>query len=76
MQHEDDDREYLVIVNDEEQYSLWLKHKAIPDGWRSTGCEGPKADCLQYVETHWTDMRPRSLRLRMEKGTAATGTRQ
>jgi len=53
---------YLVIVNQEEQYSLWPKSKDIPAGWRTTGKEGLKPDCLQYVTEVWTDMRPLSLR--------------
>jgi len=56
---------FKVIVNQEEQYCLWPKSKDIPDGWRSTGKEGPKPDCLQYVTEVWTDMRPLSLRLKM-----------
>lgn len=53
---------FTVLVNGEEQYSLWPKSKAIPEGWRSTGKEGSKPDCLQYVNEVWTDMRPLSLR--------------
>jgi MbtH protein len=56
---------FTVIVNQEEQYSLWPKSKDIPDGWKSTGKEGPKPDCLQYVTEVWTDMRPLSLRRTM-----------
>ena len=56
---------FVAVVNDEEQYSIWPSHKAIPLGWRSSGYEGNKADCLAYIEKVWTDMRPRSLRERM-----------
>ena len=61
----DDDREYTVLINDEEQYSLWLKSKAIPPGWRMAGKDGSKTECLQYVDEVWTDMRPLSLRRKM-----------
>jgi MbtH protein len=51
-----------VVVNDEEQYSLWPAHKDPPAGWRDAGMVGPRAECLQYIERVWTDMRPRSVR--------------
>ena len=56
---------YLVVVNDEEQYSIWPERRPLPAGWRSTGVTGSKADCLAHIEKVWTDMRPRSLRERM-----------
>jgi MbtH protein len=63
MTEQDNDvRRYTVLVNHEEQYSLWLAAKPIPNGWRSTGQEGSKEDCLKYVDEVWTDMRPLSLR--------------
>jgi MbtH protein len=58
----EDTRTYTVLVNDEEQYSLWLAELAIPGGWRSTGQVGPKQECLDYVRRVWTDLRPLSLR--------------
>jgi MbtH protein len=54
-----------VVVNDEEQYSLWPAERHLPAGWRAAGMSGPKAECLQYIERVWTDMRPLSLRRRM-----------
>ncbi|ETW23972.1 protein mbtH [Mycobacterium gastri 'Wayne'] len=51
-----------MLVNDEEQHSLWPAFAEIPAGWRKVYGEAGRADCLQYVEEHWTDMRPRSLR--------------
>ncbi|MFF8393057.1 MbtH family protein [Streptomyces sp. NPDC016172] len=56
---------HLVVVNDEEQYSIWPEGKTIPAGWRAI--QGPlaKEECLGYIETHWTDMRPLSLRRAM-----------
>ena len=65
MDHEDDDRLYIVLINEEEQYSLWLKDKSIPAGWRAVGKEGTRTECSQYVDTVWTDMRPASLRKQM-----------
>jgi MbtH protein len=66
MDDEDDKRIYIVLVNDEEQYSLWLKHKAIPAGWRPVGFEGSKEECSRHVDEVWVDMRPLSLRKRMD----------
>jgi MbtH protein len=57
-----DSRTYIVLVNHEEQYSLWLKETPIPNGWSPTGTEGDKGECLKYVDEVWTDMRPLSLR--------------
>jgi len=59
---EEDDRTYVVVINDEEQHSIWLKEKDIPPGWRLAGFEGRKTDCLDHIEKVWTDMRPLSLR--------------
>jgi MbtH protein len=59
---EDDDRDYLVVVNDEEQYAIWLADRALPNGWRAVGEKGKKAACLKYIGEVWTDMRPKSLR--------------
>ena len=59
---EEDSRNYLVVCNSEEQYSIWPSHKPIPRGWRSVGMDARKAECLRYIESAWTDMRPRSLR--------------
>jgi MbtH protein len=62
-----DSTEYQVVVNHEEQYSIWPAHKALPAGWRLEGKSGQKADCLGYIESVWTDMRPLSLRQKMEQ---------
>ncbi|HEX5115067.1 MAG TPA: MbtH family protein [Pseudonocardiaceae bacterium] len=58
----DDERTYLVVVNHEEQYSIWLAAKKIPNGWRSEGTNGTKQACLDHIDRVWTDMRPLSLR--------------
>jgi MbtH protein len=63
---EQDDTVYRVVVNHEEQYSIWPDFKEIPLGWREVGRKGTKDDCLAYVKEVWTDMRPLSLRRRME----------
>ena len=62
-----EDGEFIVLVNAEEQYSLWPQWKDIPGGWKDTGMAGNKADCLKYVEDNWTDMRPLSLRKWMQE---------
>ncbi|MGH7281909.1 MAG: MbtH family protein [Polyangiaceae bacterium] len=63
VQDEDEDtRAYVVVMNDEEQYSIWLADKEIPAGWRAMGKRGPKAECLAHIKEVWTDMRPKSLR--------------
>ena len=68
MSEEDQDtREYAVVMNDEEQYSIWLTDRAVPSGWREAGKRGTKAECLSYIEEVWTDMRPLSLRKKMEQ---------
>ena len=67
MDKEEDTREYQVLVNTEEQYSLWLAGQAIPNGWRQVGPKGQKQVCLDYVKEVWTDMRPLSVRKAMEK---------
>ena len=71
MSWNDPDREdttiYKVVVNHEEQYSIWPADRENPAGWRDVGKEGPKAECLAYIKEVWTDMRPLSLRKKMEE---------
>ena len=62
----EDKTTYKVVVNHEEQYSIWPEHKENPNGWVDAGKSGAKAECLEYIKTVWTDMRPLSLRKRME----------
>jgi len=57
-----DGEEFLVLINDEGQHSIWPSALAIPPGWTQIGPVGPKAECLAFIETNWTDMRPVSLR--------------
>ena len=57
---------YQVVVNHEEQYSIWPEHKEIPNGWKAVGEAGSKQDCLEHIKQVWTDMRPLSLRKKMD----------
>jgi MbtH protein len=65
---------FRVLVNHEEQYSIWPEWKAIPGGWRDTGMKGDKKTCLEYIEKVWTDMRPLSLRRFMDEQATGTAT--
>ena len=67
-----DDDLYRVVVNHEEQYSIWPLDKENAPGWKDTGKTGTKAECLAHIKEVWTDMRPKSLRDKMdrEKGRA------
>ncbi|GAA1412332.1 MbtH family protein [Catellatospora coxensis] len=67
---EDADGRYLVLVNDEDQHSLWPAFAAVPAGWRTVFGEDTREACLAYVEANWTDLRPRSLRERMQAAAA------
>lgn len=57
---------YKVVMNHEEQYSIWPAEKENPLGWTDAGKTGTKMDCLAYIKEVWTDMRPLSLRKKME----------
>jgi MbtH protein len=61
------DRELKVVVNHEEQYSIWPADRELPLGWTEAGKQGTKAECLAYIEEVWTDMRPLSLRKKMDE---------
>jgi MbtH protein len=67
---EEDNRDYFVVVNDEEQYSIWLADRPAPNGWRVVGEKRKKADCLKHIGEVWTDMRPKSLRDAQAKSTS------
>jgi MbtH protein len=58
---------YKVVVNHEEQYSIWPAHRENPLGWNDVGKSGNKEECLAYIKEVWTDMRPLSLRKKMEE---------
>ena len=65
-EQDEDDRTYRVVVNDEEQYSIWLADRELPAGWREAGVRGSRTECLDHIEQVWTDLRPLSLRRAME----------
>jgi len=65
---------YQVVVNQEQQYSLWLADRENPLGWTSEGKTGTKAECLQYIDEVWTDMRPLSLRIKMNNSESRVET--
>ena len=68
---EDDQAIYTVVVNHEEQYSIWPNYKELPNGWRAVGKTGLKPECLTYINEVWTDMRPLSLRKQMAEADAS-----
>jgi uncharacterized protein YbdZ (MbtH family) len=63
---DDESGTFLVLVNDQDQHSLWPAFADVPVGWRKAFGEAGRAECLTYVEAHWTDIRPRSLRDAMD----------
>ena len=64
---DEDERQYKVVINHEEQYSIWPADRENPLGWKDAGKEGSKKECLDYIEEVWTDMRPLSLRKKMQE---------
>jgi uncharacterized protein YbdZ (MbtH family) len=64
---EEDKTIYKVVMNHEEQYSIWPEYRENPPGWNDAGKVGPKPEVLAYIKEVWTDMRPLSLRLKMEE---------
>ncbi len=62
----DDTTIYKVVVNHEEQYSIWPAHRDLPNGWTEAGKQGLKQECLAFIRDAWTDMRPLSLRKEMK----------
>ncbi len=65
MSWDNPDTIFTVVVNHEEQYSIWPDGREIPKGWKAVGVTGKKPECLDYIEEVWTDMRPLSLRKAM-----------
>jgi len=63
----DDDTIYKVVVNHDGQYSIWPADRTIPLGWSDAGKEGTRQECLAYIEEVWTDLRPSSLRQKMDE---------
>ena len=68
-EQEEDKTIYKVVVNHEEQYSIWPSDRENPLGWKDAGKTGPKQDCLDYIKQAWTDMLPLSLRRHMDTTT-------
>jgi uncharacterized protein YbdZ (MbtH family) len=66
----DDLKTHRVVVNSEEQYSIWPLDRELPHGWSEVGPTGQVSDCLAYIAEVWTDMRPLSLRRHMEASAA------
>ncbi len=66
MSSDSDTTIYKVVVNHEEQYSIWPADRELPIGWREAGKRGLKQECLDHISEVWTDMRPLSLRRRMD----------
>jgi uncharacterized protein YbdZ (MbtH family) len=64
---EEDSMIYKVVINHEEQYSIWPAYRECPKGWKDVGKNGIKSECLEYIKEEWTDMRPLSLRKKMEE---------
>jgi MbtH protein len=67
---EDEDAEYLVLINDEGQHSLWPVFADVPDGWEVIFGKDGRQECLDFIEKNWTDMRPKSLIRAMEADAA------
>ncbi|OEV05745.1 MbtH family protein [Streptomyces oceani] len=57
----EEDASYLVLINEENQHSLWPAHLVVPGGWQTVFGPEPRQGCLEYIEAQWTDLRPRSL---------------
>lgn len=68
---EQDTATYTVVRNHEEQYSIWHADKELPAGWEAVGKTGSKQECLEYIGEVWTDMRPLSLRKKMDESAAS-----
>ncbi|MFT5392781.1 MAG: MbtH protein [Gammaproteobacteria bacterium] len=65
MSWDDESTVFKVVINDEEQYSIWPADRELPLGWNAVGEQGTKSKCLEYISQVWTDMRPASLRRQM-----------
>ena len=67
---DDDNGSFYVLINDEEQHSLWPSFAEVPAGWRVVHGEANRSSCLEFIERSWTDIRPKSLRDRLAQGEA------
>lgn len=68
---DDESGRFFVLMNDEEQYSLWPSFAAVPEGWRVVFGEADRRQSLEFVEANWTDLRPKSLRDAMDADIAS-----
>lgn len=66
-EHLDDGPDYLVVCNAEEQYSVWLVHRPLPNGWRREGFQGSRSACIAHIDGAWRDMRPLSVRQQAQR---------
>ena len=57
---------YTIVVNNNEQYSIWPAEREVPDGWKKVGVKGTKNQCLEFIQQVWTDMTPLSSRIEEE----------
>jgi len=73
MEEQEDNTIYKVVVNEEGQYSIWPADRENALGWMDVGKQGTKRECLDYIETVWTDMRPLSLRKKMQQDSNGSG---
>jgi MbtH protein len=64
---DDDTTRFRVVMNHEDQYSIWPAERELPPGWRAEGLEGTRSECLAHIDRVWTDMRPLSLRRAMDR---------
>lgn len=73
LNERDDTTVYKVVINQNEQYSIWPADRENPLGWNDVGKSGNKAECLAYIKEVWTDMRPLDLRKQMEEAAGESG---
>jgi MbtH protein len=66
MSFDSEDTTFRVVINHEEQYSIWPDYLEMPSGWKEIGITGNRKTCLDHIESAWVDMRPRSLRVHLE----------
>lgn len=64
---DDESSNFVVLINDEGQHSLWPSYLDVPNGWRVTGPTGKREECLAWIDENWTDMRPNSLIRQIEE---------
>ncbi|WP_433399622.1 MbtH family protein [Streptomyces sp. CA-146814] len=69
---DDENAQYLVVINSEEQYSIWPAARDLPAGWTAVGGSRPRQECLDHIESAWTDMRPKSVREALENAGSLT----